>query len=182
MGASGSPPITPEMKVGELLDAYPQLEATLIAQAPAFANLRNPVLRRTVAKVATLAQAARIGGVDVRALVRTLRQAAGQDVDGAVDAGVIGDEPQAAPQWYDERLVVATLDADAMLAKGEHPLGEVQRLAGTLTCHSMVCLDSGFVPAPLVDAFRKQGFEVATFGTAPGRYRTAIRRVQTGSE
>jgi hypothetical protein len=72
------------MKVGELLEAYPDLEATLIGLAPEFAKLRNPILRRTVAKVATLHQAARIGGLDVRELVRTLRAAAGQPVEDRV--------------------------------------------------------------------------------------------------
>lgn len=45
------------MRVAELLDAYPALEPVLVAQAPAFARLRNPVLRRTVARVATLEDA-----------------------------------------------------------------------------------------------------------------------------
>ena len=52
--------ITPETRVGALLDAHPELEVTLIGIAPTFKALKNPVLRRTVAKVATLEQAARI--------------------------------------------------------------------------------------------------------------------------
>ncbi|MHC4830644.1 MAG: DUF1858 domain-containing protein [Planctomycetota bacterium] len=43
-------PITPETKVAQLLQHYPELEETLIAMAPAFKKLRNPVLRRSVAK------------------------------------------------------------------------------------------------------------------------------------
>jgi len=46
--------ITPETKLGELLERYPQLEQTLLDHSPAFAKLKNPLLRRTVAKVATL--------------------------------------------------------------------------------------------------------------------------------
>ena len=53
--------ITPQTKVGELLTAYPELEDLLIEIAPAFKKLRKPVLRRTVAKVTSLAQAARVG-------------------------------------------------------------------------------------------------------------------------
>ena len=48
--------ISPKTKVGELLDAYPELEQLLMAMSPAFEKLKNPVLRRTVAKVATLQQ------------------------------------------------------------------------------------------------------------------------------
>ncbi len=77
-------PITPDTKVGALLEAYPELEEHLIACAPAFAKLRNPLLRRTVAKVATLEQAARVGGIGVRDLVRRLREA-GFDDEGIVE-------------------------------------------------------------------------------------------------
>jgi len=42
--------INPRTKVGELLDACPRLEEVLIAQAPVFEKLRNPVLRRTAAR------------------------------------------------------------------------------------------------------------------------------------
>ncbi len=50
--------ITPQTKVKELLDAYPELEPVLIDMAPAFKKLRNPVLRRTIARVTSIKQAA----------------------------------------------------------------------------------------------------------------------------
>jgi hypothetical protein len=70
-------PITPATKVADLLESWPDLEDVLIAQAPAFRRLKNPVLRRTVARVATLEQAAGVGGVPVRELVATLRRRRG---------------------------------------------------------------------------------------------------------
>jgi len=51
-------PLTPATKVADLLESWPELEEVLIAHAPAFRRLKNPVLRRTVARVATLEQAA----------------------------------------------------------------------------------------------------------------------------
>jgi len=70
-------PITPATRVAQLLDAYPQLEDLLVKQAPAFERLKNPILRRTVARLTTLERAAGIAGIDVRTLVRRLREAAG---------------------------------------------------------------------------------------------------------
>ncbi|HPA51566.1 MAG TPA: DUF1858 domain-containing protein, partial [Thermoanaerobaculia bacterium] len=103
-------PITPETKVGELLEAYPELEETLVAIAPAFSKLKNPVLRRTVARVATLAQAARVGGVEVRTLVGTLRQAAGLAGEPtAAEAAAAGEILAAPPAWHDEARVVARI-------------------------------------------------------------------------
>jgi hypothetical protein len=75
------PIITPKTKVGELLDAFPQLEGSLIEMAPAFIKLRNPLLRRTIARVATLQQAALTGDVPVGELVRRLREEAGQSTE-----------------------------------------------------------------------------------------------------
>lgn len=45
--------ITPKTRVGELLEKYPELEETLMELAPAFQKLKNPVIRRTIGKVAT---------------------------------------------------------------------------------------------------------------------------------
>lgn len=152
-------PITPETKVGELLEAYPQLEETLVATAPAFSRLKNPILRRTVARVATLAQAARVGGVEVRTLVGTLRQAAGLPGEPtAAEAAAAGEVLEAPPAWHDEAKVAARIDADEVLAKGEHPLGAVQGAAAALPKGGELLLLSSFLPAPLVDAMRKKGF------------------------
>ena len=70
-------PIGPETTVGALLEAYPELEGVLVGMAPVFAKLRNPVIRRTVAKVAALEQAAKIGDVSLQAMIVRLRDATG---------------------------------------------------------------------------------------------------------
>jgi hypothetical protein len=48
--------------------------------------------------------------------------------------------------------------------------------AQLLTGTAILALDSGFVPAPLIDAFRARGYEVETFELAPSRHRTCVRR------
>lgn len=169
-------PITPETKVGELLEAYPELEETLVGLAPAFSKLKNPILRKTVARVATLAQAARVGGVEVRTLVGTLRQAAGLPGEPtAAEAAAAGEVLEAPPAWHDESKVAATIDADEILAKGDHPLGAVQGAAAALPKGGELLLLSSFLPAPLVDAMRKKGFETASYRAGGGRVATLLR-------
>lgn len=162
MTGDAAPAITPAMKVGELLEAYPGLELILIEQAPAFARLKNPILRRTVARVATLQQAAAVGGLQVRALVAALRRAAGQPVDeasleaaGVALAGVFAPER---PDWVEGGRVCRVVDADALLADGRVPLPVVTEQARTLGPGELLRVDAGFRPAPLVDALEKQGF------------------------
>jgi len=173
---SPRPPITPATRVGDLLDAYPELEEVLVGLAPAFAKLRNPVLRRTVARVATLEQAARIGGLSPRDLVRQLRRAAGQD-DAPLAGGASGPIPAAedAPGWVDEANVATSIDADALLDRGEHPLGAVRAALPRLPPGGLLRLDSSFVPAPLLDALRSEGYDVCTV-SAGGWHRTYVRR------
>ena len=44
--------ITPSVTVHNLVGAFPELEDVLIGIAPPFKKLRNPLLRKSVAKVA----------------------------------------------------------------------------------------------------------------------------------
>ena len=71
--------ITPKTKVGELLDNYPFMEEILIEISPAFAVLKKPILRRTVAKIATLQQASSIGEIKIEDLVNLIRSKVGQE-------------------------------------------------------------------------------------------------------
>ena len=71
--------ITAKSKLFDVLEAYPFLEEQIVNIAPPFQNLKNPVLRRTVGKLATLETVAQVGGMDADRLVNTLRRAVGQD-------------------------------------------------------------------------------------------------------
>lgn len=140
--------IAPKTKIAELPDAYPQLEDVLIGYVPAFEKLRNPVLRRTVARVTTLQQAAVIGGVSVEDLINQLREEVGQDhFSGAAAATYT----TAQPGWFSEERVVNELDARGMLAAGEQPVNQVIADLSALGQGDIFRLVAPFMPAPLVD-------------------------------
>ena len=153
--------ISPETKVGDLLDAFPDAEAALIAIAPKFKLLKNPLLRRTVAKVATLEQAARVADMPVNELVRSLRQALGQDA-GEMDAGgdVAAGEGDA-PTWIADGAK-REFDADALLAQGATPVAKVSEALAGMGESDVVLIRSTFQVAPLIDAMRDKGHEVFT--------------------
>ncbi len=168
--------ITPATKVADLLESWPELEEVLVAQAPAFRRLRNPVLRRTVARVATLEQAAGVGGVPVRELVAALRRAAGFDEaapPGETAAEGAGDV-STPPEWLGAGRVASILDADALLDAGEVPLGRVNQQAQALGAGELLRVDSGFRPVPLVEALAKQGYRCYVRERAPGRFETFV--------
>ncbi len=174
----GRPPITPDTKVAALLEAYPELEDVLVGIAPPFAKLRNPVLRRTIARVTTLRRAAEVGGLSPRELVGRLREAAGLDPAGEVDAVGDGAAPAGAvaqrPRWTRQTEVRWTLDADALLAGGREPLAEIGRRVADLGTGECGVLESSFVPAPLLEWLRSRGHEAVCVAEGEG-YRTWIR-------
>jgi hypothetical protein len=163
--------ITPETKVGQVLDAYPGIEEILIAWVPAFSKLRNPILRKTVAKVATLEQAARIGGISVKELVLKLRAATGQS-DGEVADTAAATEQSS--DWVQNATVTRHLDADAVLARGENPLGVVRQNAAELAPGEALRLTSSFRPAPLLDMLSRNGTPTFCEEVAPNEFVTYI--------
>lgn len=149
--------ITPKTKVSELLEAYPELEETLIALSPSFEKLRNPVLRKTIARVASLQQVASVGNIPIEKLINTLRKAAGQ-ADIALDQEL--DNPEInIKEWVMNNPVTATLDAREMLAKGEHPLALVLKSTKELPEGGIFELITPFTPAPLIEKVKDQGLD-----------------------
>ncbi|MDP2232629.1 MAG: DUF438 domain-containing protein, partial [Actinomycetota bacterium] len=66
--------ITRDTKVHDLIEAYPFLLDHLASLRPEFAKLRNPVLRNTVARVASLAAVAEMGDMDVDELIGSVEK------------------------------------------------------------------------------------------------------------
>jgi len=162
--------ITPQTRVGAVLDAYPELLATLLALSPSFEKLKNPVLRRTVAKVATLQAAAAMAEIDAVTLVDALRREVGQPPLQDVAAGPAGEAT--APDWISDVRVAHTVFADELLADGAHPLARVQSLRATLSPGEAVRIVSGFRPEPLLEALAAGGWRVHTAPVGRGRWET----------
>lgn len=140
--------ITPKTKVLQLIEAYPQLEAVLIGYVPAFKKLQNPVLRKTVARIATLQQAAAIGNVKIEDLINKLRSEIGQDLFNQKENNMYNTEK---PGWFDESQIAAGLDARPILAAGEHPVNQVIADLKSLEQGKIYKLTAPFLPAPLID-------------------------------
>ncbi|NLA24005.1 MAG: DUF1858 domain-containing protein [Bacteroidales bacterium] len=140
--------ISPKTRVLALIEAYPQLEELLINYVPVFEKLKNPVLRKTVAKVATLQQAASIGKIKTEELVNVLRNAVGQD-----SATIEGDESfnTIKPAWFSEEKIVGKSDIRPMLDAGEQPVNLVLTELNKMKSGDIYKVISPFLPAPLID-------------------------------
>lgn len=140
--------ITPKTKVLELIESYPHLEDVLIKYVPAFSKLKNPLLRRTVAKIATLQQAASIGNVKTGDLINLLRKEAGQELMNAADDTTYNINK---PAWFEVALIEKEFDIREMLAAGEQPVNQVISDLNHLNKGKIYKLTSPFLPAPLID-------------------------------
>ncbi|MCP3992813.1 MAG: DUF1858 domain-containing protein [Actinomycetia bacterium] len=148
--------ITDATKVATLLTDYPELEELLISMSPAFVKLRNPVLRRSVARVATLKQAASVGGIEVGDFVNELRVAAG--LAALVDMAVEETEyfgPQ--PDWFSPESIVVVmreedLDPDVM------PINPLLRTVRDLSGDEIAELVTSHLPAPGIDILKRKGY------------------------
>ncbi len=149
--------ILPETKVGELLDHYPELEAKLIEIAPPFKKLRNKMLRKTIAKVTTLKQAAKVGNVPLSELVNKLRNEIGQpEIEIDNEKAVVVQKPD----WVKEENIVKTYNAISDLEKGIQPVTRVSQELATLKENEIYLLITPFVPAPLINIFENKGYVI----------------------
>ena len=152
--------ISPKTKIYDLLEAYPEAENRLIELVPTFSKLKNPILRRTIARVTTLQQAAIVGGVEVGLLIAALRDIVGDENVVAEVSGTLQKKEE--PSWFSEEKIVKKLDARPMLKRGEHPMEMVNRECKALNEGEIFELITDFIPQPLMDMMQGKGFEVYT--------------------
>lgn len=150
--------ITPKTKIADLLVAYPQLEEELIRLAPQFKKLKNPVLRKTIARVTTLSQAALVGGLKVEELISTLRGKVGQEETAVLESeGTLIQTRK--PKWFSPSNIVETLDVREKLNVGEHPIHDVLAAIKKLKNNEIVKVIVPFVPAPMIEKTLSLGYQ-----------------------
>jgi len=149
--------IEPSTRVAQLLDAYPELEDQLIRMAPPFKKLKNPILRKSVAKVATLKQAAVAARLDLKKMIDELRAAVGQPPLGQVEAIDEAAYLGSPPGWFDPSLVATTIDDREADDPDTMAISRIVTAMKDLKEREVVELVSTFLPAPGIDVARGRG-------------------------
>jgi hypothetical protein len=168
--------IQPSTKVAQLLDAYPELEERLIQMAPPFKKLKNPILRKSVANVATLKQAAIVGRVDHSTMINLLREAVGQAPLDSTETISEDDYLGTAPRWFNQSCVAGSID-DRISESDEMAITRVLKALKNLGEHQVVELTTTFLPAPGIDAARNKRILTWTVREEPELYRTYFARI-----
>lgn len=166
--------ITPDTKILEMITEYPVLEEELIRFVPVFSKLKNPFLRKTVARVTTLRQAAVVGGLSLSDLIASLRKTINQD---SIDLCTgITQEVTEKPEWISIFNKKYEYDTIEDLNQGVHPLGKVVAETAHLADNDYYLLITGFIPQPLIDTLANKGFETYTDKINDTRFGTYIRK------
>ncbi|MGE3764375.1 MAG: DUF2249 domain-containing protein [Kofleriaceae bacterium] len=150
-------------RVAAVLARDERLLEVFVAASPAFDKLRNTAMRKTMAKLVTVAQAARIAGVDAGALVDRLNAAlaGGEPARELVArAPVLPPIPEALRATPPDRIVDVDVRED--LRAGREPFRRILDAARALPRGHVLRVRAIFEPAPLYAVLAKQGLGHAT--------------------
>ncbi len=152
--------ITPSTKVNDLLDTYPELEEILIGIAPPFKKLKNPLLRKSVARVATIKHISSVGNVPLNELINKLRMAVGQSVtdDSYEDENYFLDKPD----WFSEDKISLSFNEEKLGDKDKMTLVTMLQEAKNVKEGEIIELTTRFLPAPGIDRMKSKGYSVWT--------------------
>lgn len=145
-----------QTKVAEMLDHYPQLEEILLELSPSFAKLKNPILRKTIARVATLKQISEIAGLDPGEIISTLRK--GANLCPANTDISQSDNLTPKPEWVNENTIIETFDVCSILDEGKSPMKQIIDKAQSLQTEQILKLVTPFVPTPIIDILQTKAY------------------------
>jgi TusA-related sulfurtransferase len=166
--------ITLETKIADLLNSREEMKDILIRINPKFKKLNNPVLRRTLAKIAGVKQAAIVGGMDPVDLLNQLREAVGQaPVEIMTHRGEV--EAEDAPEWI-LKEAKQTLNANEILDEERNPLSELHKALKSIEEGEVITIEADFQPEPLIDEMVKAGHDVFSKEIEKDHFITYIKK------
>lgn len=172
-------------KIHAVLLQDERLLEVLIAASPAFEKLRNTALRRTMTRLLTVEQAAKIAGIDASSLVDRLNQALqappGERLPSApVSAPVeaLGEPPTPVPEALLSVPRAQVVDADVRedLRAGKEPFRRIMDAARETPSGGVLRVRATFEPAPLYAVLAERGFSHFTERIAHDDWRVWFHR------
>ena len=166
-------PIQASDRVSDVLARDESLVDVFVRLAPHFAKLRNRMMRRVMARLVTVEQAAQTAGIPVAELLRELNGALGLG-DAALDAPdsdtrrrSTAAAPASEALAHPPNASVVELDVRDDLRSGREPFSRIMTAVGSLRDGEVLELRTTFEPVPLLAVLAKRGFAHETGQHAP---------------
>jgi uncharacterized protein (DUF2249 family) len=153
--------IGPADRVLDVLARDERLVDVFVRHSPQFEKLRSPAVRRVMARLVTVEQAARMAGIAADALVRDLNVALfGADTAYAASAPARHAEASTVPPAATRpaALPVVELDVRDDLRLGREPFSRIMAAVSALGDGQGLHLRTIFEPVPLFAVLAKRGF------------------------
>jgi len=170
-------------RVASVLAGREQLVEVFVGASPAFKMLRDATARKTMARLVTVEQAARIAGIDASVLVGKLNAALGEATPSTPKPAAPRVPTNAAPpgllQTPAEKLVVVDVRED--LRAGREPFRRIFDAARSLGPDQVLQLRAIFEPVPLYAVLGKQNLAHFTERLADDDWRIWFHRSQVVS-
>ncbi len=149
-----STPVASTDRVSDVLARDEALVEIFVRHSAHFEKLRSVTMRRVMARLVTVAQAARIAGVHVDTLVRDLNEALQLDAGHAAGIEVIEEDNGARPT----ALRDVELDVREDMRTGREPFSRIMAAVAKLGADEVLHLRTIFEPVPLFGLLEKRGF------------------------
>jgi len=147
--------ITDNTKISELIKADKACIDAIARVARPFHRLRNPILRNVMASRVSIAEAARMGGCTVAAIVEALAP-----LGFAYETEETGDTTALPrPAWLQDADGVIRYDVRPVIESGTDPLKEILGRFKEVPPGGILCIINSFVPTPLIRLLEQEKAE-----------------------
>ena len=160
-------PVTAKDRVSDVLARDEGLVELFVRHASHFSKLRNRALRKVMARLVTVEDAARIAGIGADALVRELNEALGLDATPAGAAAQAVGAIVEATATHPPAAPVVEVDVREDLRAGREPFSKIMSAVAALRPGEVLHLRAIFEPAPLFGVLAKRGFAHEAVAHAP---------------
>jgi uncharacterized protein (DUF2249 family) len=149
---------TLQTRMSDAIAAQPGLIALLGAFHPAFRRLEHPILGKILPRLVTVADAARVAGVDAQALLAVMNlPGAPTAPHAAAPLAKVPHVNEPEPPWM-SGAPVRELDARPALEQGEEPFALIMAALRELGAAQVLTVLAPFEPAPLRRMMEDRGW------------------------
>lgn len=173
-------PVTANDRVCDVLARDESLVEVFVRQAPHFNKLRNRAVRKVMARLVTVEQAARTANVSPDHLVSELNAALGisSDSPAPIAAGPPRQQGEG-PLVHPALANVIEIDVRDDLRSGREPFSRIMSTVNSLDVNDVLHLRTIFEPVPLFAVLGKRGFAHESRAHAPDDWSMWFWRPET---
>ena len=161
--------INEHTRISFLVDNHPGAIDTLVSISPKFRKLRNPVVRKLLAKRATISMAAGIAGVPIESFFEKLKPLGFENENSKLHP--LQETISANHRTFREDEI-SNLDVRGILEEDRDPLPQIMKKLRSLPAGKALRIINSFEPTPLMKLLKGQGYLSFTEKPSPGVFHT----------